>query len=318
MRWFKHFSDSLDDPFVQSLLDKFGPSGYLAWFGLIEIIAKENKKQLTGRLEIDPSYLRRKLRISLAKLERIFNHCSTNAKLSFRFSGENWSFDFPKILQLKDEYTRKSGHTPDNVPPHTEEEGEEEEKEKDPPNPPTEAGRWIDFFGKAYQDRFNREHTWRPKYRRLAAEDERKLPHPETWQRLLKLWFDTKPDEFIKKYQYGYVALHHRLDDILAKLKEKLDAEKAREEAYRHQQERLKAIGCEQAEEKARRQLAQKLIAELTDTDREVLRQEAQNNLQTKYPRLYGTMAPGEASVEYEMERIAEERYALPVAQGSA
>lgn len=87
-------------------MDNFSHAGYVAWFGLIEIICKENGNKLTGKLEISPTYLKRKLRISSAKLQQIFGFCSTNGKLLFDFSQEKWSFDFPKIAEIKDNYTK--------------------------------------------------------------------------------------------------------------------------------------------------------------------------------------------------------------------
>jgi hypothetical protein len=117
MKWFKHFSDSLDDPFIQELLEKFGAQGYLAYFGLIEIIAKENGSKLTGKLEISPSFLKQKLHISSRKLQEIFNFSSTFPKLFFNFSGEKWKFDVPKLLELKDNYSKDlqvTGKKPSN------------------------------------------------------------------------------------------------------------------------------------------------------------------------------------------------------------
>ena len=106
IKWFKHISDALDDPFICALMDKYGHAGYVAWFGLIEIIAKESGTDLTGELDISPIYLKRKLRISRAKLQQIFNFCDTFGKLSFNNSKDLWHFDFPKMLELKDNYTK--------------------------------------------------------------------------------------------------------------------------------------------------------------------------------------------------------------------
>jgi|ETNmetMinimDraft_20_1059909.scaffolds.fasta_scaffold11779_3 predicted O-linked N-acetylglucosamine transferase (SPINDLY family) len=117
MKWFKHFSDSHDDPFIQELIDRFGSQGYHAYFGLIEIISKEDGYDLTGRLSIKPIYLKRKLRISVEKLQKIYSFCSTYAeqkegnnqtkpKLMFNSSQEYWHFDFPKILEIKDNYAK--------------------------------------------------------------------------------------------------------------------------------------------------------------------------------------------------------------------
>ena len=106
MKWYKHHTDSLSDPFIEELMDKFSHSGYVAWFGLIEIICKENGNNLTGNLDITPTYLKRKLRISPTKLQQIFGFCSTNGKLLFDFSKEKWHFQFPKIAEIKDNYTK--------------------------------------------------------------------------------------------------------------------------------------------------------------------------------------------------------------------
>ena len=130
----------MDDPFIQELIDEFGPSGYLAWFGLLEIIAKENGNKLTGKLDVKPQYLKRKLRISVNKLKQIYEFCSeevkenlnknsTKPKLLFNFQKEKWNFDCPKLLELKDNYLKDlqaSGKKPSK---HKEVEVEAEKEE---------------------------------------------------------------------------------------------------------------------------------------------------------------------------------------------
>lgn len=128
MKWYKHFTDSLSDPFIEELMDNFSHAGYVAWFGLIEIICKENGNKLTGKLEISPTYLKRKLRISSAKLQQIFDFCSTNNKLLFDFSKEKWSFDFPKVAEIKDNYTKDLQVTSKKLSKHKEVEVEVEVK----------------------------------------------------------------------------------------------------------------------------------------------------------------------------------------------
>ena len=106
MKWFKHMTDSLDDPFIQSLIDEFGHAGYVAWFGLIEIICKENGTKITGQLSINPKYLERKLRLRCSTLARLFLRCSSIGKLSVDFQKDLWIFQFNKILDIKDNYTK--------------------------------------------------------------------------------------------------------------------------------------------------------------------------------------------------------------------
>jgi hypothetical protein len=152
MRWFKHFSDSLSDPFIESLIDEFGAQGYLAWFGLLELVAAENGSKLTGRASFSPKFLKRKLRISTKKLEMIYSFCSekpreklefsstkvqqkfnkrsTKVQLSSDFYKVLWNFYIPKMLNLKDNYQKDLQATSKQLAYHKEEEKEEEE-EKD-------------------------------------------------------------------------------------------------------------------------------------------------------------------------------------------
>ena len=127
MKWFKHYTDSLDDPFIHALIDKFGPVGYLAYFGIIEIICKENGVELSGKLDVNPTYLRRKLRTSQGKLRLIYAFCQGLGKLSVSFSEEKWSFYFPKIAKIKDNYTKDLQGT--NKEPFNYKEKEKEKEE---------------------------------------------------------------------------------------------------------------------------------------------------------------------------------------------
>ena len=142
MKWTKHYTDALDDPFIVALMDEFSHAGYVAYFGLIEIIGKENGHKVTGELEIDPIYLKRKLRISTRKLEQIFGFCQTKGKLKFDksptkvqqksdFSKVLWRFIFTKMVEIKDNYTQDLEATAKKVSIEKEVEEEKEvDKEK--------------------------------------------------------------------------------------------------------------------------------------------------------------------------------------------
>lgn len=125
-------TDSLDDPFIQDLMDRFSHLGYAVWFGLIEVIAKENKNSITGNLSISPTYLRRKLRTSPTKLREVFDFCQTNGKLLVNFSKEKWEFNFPKIAEIKDNYTKdlQASRKKLSIEVEVEEEKEVEEDKK--------------------------------------------------------------------------------------------------------------------------------------------------------------------------------------------
>lgn len=120
MRWFKMMTDNLDDPFIQDLICEFGAEGYLVFFGVISLICRENKKNVTGKAEFSARFLKQKLHISPTKVRLILDFCQTKGKLFFTFSAEKFNFCFPKILEIKDDYSRKSGHSPDKVHAKTE------------------------------------------------------------------------------------------------------------------------------------------------------------------------------------------------------
>ena len=129
MKWFKHYSNALDDPFITELMDRFGHLGYVAWFGLIELIAKESGTNLTGEMSFNPTYLRRKLRSSQAKLREVYEYCQRVGKVSVTFSQEKWDFDLPKMLEIKDNYLKDLQVTGKKLSLEVEKE-KEEDKEK--------------------------------------------------------------------------------------------------------------------------------------------------------------------------------------------
>lgn len=137
MKWFKHHTDSLDDPFIQALMDRFRHLGYVAYFGLIEIIAREYGKDAScKKFSFESAYLRRKLRSSETKLREVYEYCQTVGKLSVTFSEKEWEFEFPKIVEIKDNYTKdlqgagKKVSLDKEVEVEKEEEKEKKEKKK--------------------------------------------------------------------------------------------------------------------------------------------------------------------------------------------
>lgn len=117
MKWFKHMTNDLDDSFIQDLIYKYGGNGYLVYFGTISLICKEQKKEITCKATFPAHILKRKFHLSVRKIREILNFCVDKTQLSFIFYEENFDFYYPKILEIKDEYSRKSCQAPDNVPP---------------------------------------------------------------------------------------------------------------------------------------------------------------------------------------------------------
>ena len=60
MKWFKHISTSLDDPFIFDLITHCGSDGYMTFFGVIEIYAREFKPDPGWKLCVTIDYLKQK------------------------------------------------------------------------------------------------------------------------------------------------------------------------------------------------------------------------------------------------------------------
>jgi hypothetical protein len=114
MKWFKHISDSLDDPFIYDLLVEFGAEGYLVFFGVIEKYSREFSPENGWKLVINPSYFRQKFLISSAKIKKILSKIH---KWDIEYKDDKVIIFIPKFTELLDEWSRRklgshSGVTP--------------------------------------------------------------------------------------------------------------------------------------------------------------------------------------------------------------
>jgi hypothetical protein len=128
MKWFKHISDSLDDPFIFDLMTEFKSDGYVVFFGVIEIYSREFSKENGWKLVISLSYLHQKLRVSPSKVKKILLKIY---KWKVSFEGNKVSIFIPKFTELLDEWTSrkigsKSGVTPEILKRNTDKELDKE------------------------------------------------------------------------------------------------------------------------------------------------------------------------------------------------
>jgi len=144
MKWFKHFTDASDDEFIAELENRFGLEGYARWWKLLEVVGGQFKKEglpiatypwsvwqakLKGkRKKLEPflGYLYSRGKINLAETEhkektnpeQTQNKPRTNPEQTgneFCFSQNVLEISIPKLLEIRDEYSKKSGQTPDTL-----------------------------------------------------------------------------------------------------------------------------------------------------------------------------------------------------------
>ena len=211
MKWFKHISDSLDDPFIFNLIEKHDANGYLVFFGILEIYAREFKTEPGWKLQVTLPYLRRKLNRTrnklitnvlrtLGELSENFGRTSeelcTNVDKTFpkspkwdvEITGDDVSIFIPKFKELMDESTLKklreteksfrkdSGLIPKSAPTEAEADKEEDkDKEKDIEKSPS--------TGKSKADYSEEFMNWFAEYPVKVAK-----------QKAFEVWQKIKPD----------------------------------------------------------------------------------------------------------------------------
>lgn len=104
MKWYKHISDSIDDPFIFSLMEEFGGDGYLVFFGVLEIYSREFQTKDDWKLTEKLSYFRHKLLISQSKFKKILSKIT---KWDVEYFDDKVSIFIPKFRELLDESTLK-------------------------------------------------------------------------------------------------------------------------------------------------------------------------------------------------------------------
>jgi len=102
VKWFKHISTSIDDPFINLLRYEFGFGiGYYLFFGIIEIYSREFQPEISYFLEVNSQFICDKLGIKRKKnLEKFLNFMNKSRKWKVKKDGENYSIWIPKFFEL--------------------------------------------------------------------------------------------------------------------------------------------------------------------------------------------------------------------------
>jgi hypothetical protein len=139
MKWFKHMSDASSDEFLARLEDEMGLEAVARWWKMLEAIAIQMDKTDRCYAEYPISKWMTLLSCKQEKKLRLFVKVLENfGKVSAIWSQNILKLECPKLLEFRDEYSRKSGVAPDKVAPDTdtEEERKKESKNITPISPP--------------------------------------------------------------------------------------------------------------------------------------------------------------------------------------
>lgn len=117
MKWFKHDTDGYRSESMALILAEYGLEGYGRWMFILEMVAE--KMDETGRcsLTLPVSEWTRRLRTRPEVLQKFLRSCSEvlqKSDFSATTADGSLTITIPNLLKKRDEYSRKSGQTPDS------------------------------------------------------------------------------------------------------------------------------------------------------------------------------------------------------------
>lgn len=108
MRWFKHQSNSsTEGQFIAALEDKFGLEGYARYFKLLEIVALKMEDDDDFSATYPMEKWRTFLKAKQNKLDSFLVYLENQRQINLKRTGNLLTIEIPKMLELRDEYTRK-------------------------------------------------------------------------------------------------------------------------------------------------------------------------------------------------------------------
>jgi len=108
MKWFRHISDSMHDPDIFSITEKFGNDGYAVFFGCLEFMTRNYNQQSADKSFTFPEKLLRKtFRISAQKLRNILTFAAFSKRIVSKIEGDIIILQCPKLDDMIENYGRQ-------------------------------------------------------------------------------------------------------------------------------------------------------------------------------------------------------------------
>jgi hypothetical protein len=117
MRWYKHQTRSHNDEKLEEIMHQFGLEGYGFWWLLLELVGAEMDTSDKCELSYPLKAWARKLHCTPRKTTMFFSVFSEKTLILMEYDNINFigklKIKIPNLLKFRDEYSKKSGVTPD-------------------------------------------------------------------------------------------------------------------------------------------------------------------------------------------------------------
>jgi hypothetical protein len=115
VRWFKHLSMAHTDAAVSAILEEMGAEAYGVWWLILEDIASPMEKNSRETFAIHSDVKWSQIcYCSARKFRSIANRLQEKGLIVCTSIDNRLKIDVPKLLKFRDEYSKKSGHSPDS------------------------------------------------------------------------------------------------------------------------------------------------------------------------------------------------------------
>ncbi len=114
MRWLKHLTAAREDEKIAQLITKYGHAGYGLWWLVCEVVAQ----QLEGdnpEVTYPVTTWSHLLSVRGSHVRHCLSKLAVTGLVTVEWIGTDIKVRIPNLLKYRDEYSRKSGHSPDTV-----------------------------------------------------------------------------------------------------------------------------------------------------------------------------------------------------------
>lgn len=115
MKWFKHMVNTVNDEKIADLIDRCGIEGYGYYWRVLEVIADQMDKTDKCEVVYSMSQWGRLLYSHPNKVRHVVDVMGDIGLIRSTRDGDKLRVTSPNLLKYRDEYSKKSGHSPDKL-----------------------------------------------------------------------------------------------------------------------------------------------------------------------------------------------------------
>jgi hypothetical protein len=131
MRWVKHLTATRQDEKISRLIAAHGLAGYGLWWAVVEIVAAHVEKSRKPSVTYPVSTWSHLLSLRGSHVRQAILKLEVTGLVTAEWAGTDLTVTIPNLLKYRDEYSKKSGHSPDNVGTLIQKQNTEAETEKE-------------------------------------------------------------------------------------------------------------------------------------------------------------------------------------------